>query len=235
MYREKSWKKIERQKEKERKSAHWFRSDEKSKTCEFPIFCPYTRNSELLQRWRNITENITTQSKWMIKPKIIEQGGTSLKSILCNSSPRELDTCNDEECHVCTSDVNQRPMCRKTSRGGIGYEIQCMECDEEGKVSLYHGETSRTLYTRIKEHMRQTTNTTNEIRQPLLKHNTIFHPGKEIKFNVRKTGNFRDPLSRQINEGIRINNTRSDPGLLMNSKSEFHQGQVPRVVITTGL
>ena len=110
-----------------------------------------------------------------------------------------------------------------------------MECEEEGKKSYYHGETSRTLYTRTKEHLRQTRDNDSEIKQPLLKHNTIFHPGKQIKFSLRKTGTFKDPLSRQINEGVRIHNTPSDPGLLMNSRAEFYQSQVPRVIITTGL
>ena len=32
--------------------------------------------------------------------------------------------------------------------GGVGYEQQCLLRLEEGKVALYHGETSRTLYTR---------------------------------------------------------------------------------------
>ena len=201
---------------------------------DFPIFCPYTENSELLRRWRKVAEDIRIQSKERIKPKIIEQGGTSLKSILCNPSPKE-DNCEDPECHMCSSDGNQGLACRTTSRGGIGYQIQCMECSRNGKTSVYHGETSRTLYTRMKEHMRQTTSSISETKQPLLKHKMIFHPGREVEFNIRKTGSFREPLSRQINEGVRINNSPSDPGLLMNSKAEYHQGQVPRVVILSGL
>ena len=46
---------------------------------------------------------------------------------------------------------------------------------------------------------------------------------------------YKDPLTRQINEGVRINNSRSTPGYLMNSKAEFRQGEVARVTITRGL
>ena len=230
MYRDRSWKKLERRKEKERKAAHWFRNDENTKY-DFPIFCPCTPNSELLHRWRKVADNIKQQTNDMIRPKIIEQGGTSLKSILCKSAPKETN-CNDTDCLVCSCDSNKGLECRKTSRGGIGYEIQCMECDANGKTSLYHGETSRTLYTRIKEHIRQSREIENK---PLLKHNSIHHPGKRINFEIRKTGSFKDTLSRQVNEGVRINNSNSDPGFLMNSKAEFHQGQVPRVVVTSGL
>ena len=55
MYRDKAWNKTERRKAKERKSAHWFWSDENIKS-DFPIFCPFTKDSELLQRWRKIAE-----------------------------------------------------------------------------------------------------------------------------------------------------------------------------------
>ena len=232
MYREKSWHKTERRKDKERKEAHWFKKD-KNDTYDFPIFCPCTANSELLHRWRKVADEVRRQSKEKIRPKIIEQGGTSLRSVLCKPSPRETN-CTDPECCVCASDGNKGLECRKTSRGGIGYEIQCLECDENGKKSLYHGETSRTLYTRIKEHLHQSRVTCNE-NKPLLKHSIIHHPGKQVKFKIMKTGSFQDPLSRQINEGVRINNSTSDPGFLINSKAEFHQGQVPRVMIASGL
>ena len=86
----------------------------------------------------------------------------------------------------------------------------------------------------MKEHMHQSRDNSYE-NKPLLKHNSIHHPGKRVKFEIRKTGSFRDPLSRQVNEGVRINNSNSNPGFLMNSKAEFHQGQVPRVVVTSGL
>ena len=232
MYRDKSWHRVERRKEKERKVAHWFRND-KNNEYDFPIFCPYTQNSELLSRWRKIADEIKQQSKEMIHPKIIEQSGTSLKSVLCKSSPRE-NNCGDSECSVCACDDIKGLECRKTARGGIGYEIQCMECDRNGTKSLYHGETSRTLYTRIKEHMHSSSDTPHD-NKPLLKHNMIHHPGKQANFKIRKTGTFQDPLSRQIDEGVRINNSAADPGYLMNSKAEYHQGQVPRVVITSGL
>ena len=232
LYREKSWNRIARRKEKERTAAYWFRNDQNN-THDFPIFCPCTPNSELLHKWRKVAEDITKQSKDTIRPKIIEQGGTALKSILCKPSSRE-NHCTDPECYVCECDKNGSLGCRKTSVGGIGYEIQCLECNENGKKSLYHGETSRTLYTRVKEHMYQGRDTTNETK-PLLKHSMLHHSGRRVKFDIRRTGSFQDPLSRQINEGVRINNSTADPGYLMNSKSEFHQGQVPRIVIMNGL
>ena len=36
-------------------------------------------------------------------------------------------------------------------------------------------------------------------------------------------------------EGVSLNNSPSDPELLMNSRAEFHQGQVARVEVVRGL
>ena len=49
----------------------------------------------------------------------------------------------------------------------------------------------------------------------------------EIEMNVLKR--FKDPLSRQANEGIRIANRK--PEELLNSKSEFHQPSVVRLQV----
>ena len=47
---------------------------------------------------------------------------------------------------------------------------------------------------------------------------------------------FRDPLTGQIHEGVRINKSLEDTNCkLMNSKSEFRQGVVPRIEIKIGL
>ena len=46
---------------------------------------------------------------------------------------------------------------------------------------------------------------------------------------------FSDATSAQIFEGVSINNTPSDEGYLMNSKAEYQQGEVARVVVMRGL
>ena len=164
----------------------------------------------------------------------MELGGTSIRSILCKSAPKEETTCGSEECSVCTSESNKRLCCRKATKGGVGYDIQCMECLENGNTtSVYHGETSRTLYTRAKEHLHRGQG--DDANKPLIKHLLTHHPDKAPNFDIKPVGFFQDVLTRQINEGVRINNSNSDQGYLMNSKSEFRQGEVPRIVITRGI
>ena len=60
-------------------------------------------------------------------------------------------------------------------------------------------------------------------------------PYPDPSFDIRPIAFFKDPLTRQINEGVRINNSKADAGYLMNSKSEFRQGEVARVIMVRGL
>ena len=84
----------------------------------------------------------------------------------------------------------------------------------------------------MKEHLNQGAGSEDK---PLLKHLRIHHPGMEATFDIRPVEFFKDPLTRQINEGVRINNSKSDNGYLINSKAEYRQGVVPRMAMISGL
>ena len=86
-------------------------------------------------------------------------------------------------------------------------EIQIMEWEENGKKSLYHGETSRTLCTREKEHCYQSRVTHNESK-PLLKHNVIHHPGKQSQVQNYKDWQFSGPI---IQTGKRRSKNKQQP------------------------
>ena len=53
------------------------------------------------------------------------------------------------------------------------------------------------------------------------------HPNEEIKVSMEITRPFRDALSRQSNEAIRIENRK--PGELLNSKSEMNHPKIARI------
>ena len=55
----------------------------------------------------------------------------------------------------------------------------------------------------------------------------------EFQFQAEKF--FPDATSAQIYEGISINHSPSSEGYLMNSKAEYQQGEVARVVVVRGL
>ena len=93
---------------------------------------------------------------------------------------------------------------------------------------MNHEETSRTLYSRLIKHTQGQENKQDD--NPLFKH------GVKQKYSFKPQRFFLDPLTRQVHEGVRINKTLKDTTCrLMNSRSEFKQGVVPRVEIRRGL
>ena len=103
LYRKKQWNRETRKQEKEMKKKQWFRQD----NARFTIFCPYTPNSRLFKMWKTKAEEIKKDSKGRVNAKIIERGGTSLKSQLCKLAPVEQERCNDLSCKVCSSNSNR--------------------------------------------------------------------------------------------------------------------------------
>ena len=61
----------------------------------------------------------------------------------------------------------------------------------------------------------------------------VEHESEKVEFSMKVLGSFQSAMARQVNEGVRIK--RSEADCLMNSKSEFHQHPVVRVVPMRGL
>ena len=115
------------------------------------------------------------------------------------------------------------------------YLCKCLTCQQgvEPKKSVYHGRSQRTLYTRQFEHCQGF-----ESGKPdnaLYKHAALHHPNEKPQFEFQTERFFPDAVSAQIYEGVRINNSESDESYLMNSRSEYEQSNVARVVLARGL
>ena len=87
------------------------------------------------------------------------------------------------------------------------------------------GESGRSARTRTKEHV-------SSIRRgnpanPMVKHNSTMHPNAKPLFGIKILGAFKDPLSRQAEEGVRIYS--ANPNKIMNSKTEFHHPALKRI------
>ena len=68
-------------------------------------------------------------------------------------------------------------------------------------------------------------------------HNRTFHPqlkcrpgGAEFNFRMERSGVFKTPLSRQVNEALRIKNSTADQR--MNSGSEWRADTLPRAAFS---
>ena len=67
----------------------------------------------------------------------------------------------------------------------------------------------------------------------LWKHCVVQHQGVKAEFSMTVTGVHRTPLVRQVNEAVRIVITKA--GCVMNSKSEWHQAPLVRIIPVSGL
>ena len=92
---------------------------------------------------------------------------------------------------------------------------------------VYEGETGRSARIRGLEHLKDFEK--KKKTSALVKHADSEHRNEEIKFKMEITKRFKDALSRQANEAVRIFN-RSGAQLL-NSKAEFNHPPLARVVV----
>ena len=179
------------------------------------IFVPVTPNSQLQ---RKCQKEIKRQG---FKIKVVEKAGIAIKRLLQRSDPCKPRQCEREDCLVCRTD-GKGPCDRQS----VTYEIKCTECN-----NIYVGETSRSVYTRGKEHEMSLSD--KEERSALWKHCKEKHNNEVQRFQMNVTGLYsNDAMLRQISEGVRIEKVPGDS--LINSKNEWNFFQIPRTIIPHG-
>ena len=180
MFRPRGFEATERKEAKARKKKEWYSKG----GFESVIFVPATPQSELKKEY----EKKIAQTPFKIK--VVEKSGTQLKRVVQVSNPFRGETCNDEDCFVCSS--GEKKNCRKNE---IKYHIDCE--DDACKDDIYHGETSRNGYTRGGEHMKSYKR--REDKSFMWKHCMNKHGGEDRRFKMKIDRTFRkDPLLRQI-------------------------------------
>ena len=241
LYRTNSWRKEERKKKKEQKKAGWYKQAG-GKVNDFPIFCPISPGGRLAEKWRRVAEEVRVSSGGKVRPAVIEQSGLPISALLVDPTQGEEDFCGRADCNPCQTGTTRRMSCKRSGVGGMVYECQCLTCKEkvvqvqgreEPICSKYHGRTARCLYTRQKEHFSGWVGKKEE--NAMYKHQQLFHPGEECQFSFEAEKFFKDAISHQIFEGVCINHSPSTPGYLMNSRAEYEQGGVARLVVAHGL
>ena len=92
---------------------------------------------------------------------------------------------------------------------------------------MYEGETARSARVRGVEHMNGFKNKRND--NALYKHKVNDHKDEEMAFRMEITKKYRDPLSRQANEAVRISGRKKNE--LLNSKNEFNHSPIARISV----
>ena len=164
---------------------------------------------------------------------------------IVKSNPFPRDHCGRIDCLVCyQKDQNQAGLaCDKSN---VGYEGRCKRCTTT--PFAYIGETSRTAYTRMKEHFGnyRAAATAQLPAQPQLVYQGV--PGNREKppkswmwehvrehhsgevgddegkgdFEIKVAGVFKKCLQRQVDEDCRMQEFEGGGGVLLNSKNEYY-------------
>ena len=158
-----------------------------------------------------------------MKIRIIEKGGLKMKHLLANPEPVPKRKCEIFRCPFCqpTQIITVDPK-QNCEVHNVGYEISCSICPMK-----YEGESHRKISVRGSEHVKALVK--KDKRSPLYKHKLQHHPHEDCIFKLKVVKKFKDALTRQADESVRIQNLK---GLSMNSKSEFCAPPIKRITLT---
>ena len=154
-----------------------------------------------------------------------ERAGDSLKQD-AKSEPLRNRSCGRDNCLCCSS--GKPGNCEVNS---VGYRIQCKICQRAGLRAIYEGESGRNSYSRGLEHQQNLQDEKED--SPLWKHCTLEHNNEKVEFSMKTLKGYKSCLDRQVNEAVRVTSSRAHT--LLNSKNEFHQTPIIRVVAASGL
>lgn len=224
LFRNKEWNKEERSRSKEAQRHNWYKGSSKSEIeYKTVLFVPVTKGGKL-KELKQREEEINKFSKERIK--IVEGGGIQMKYILVKKNPFPVTRCDKKKCIICESNVTGK-MKIPCNSSNVGYKLICDTCMDRGKNKVYEGETARSARVRGSEHLNGFKN--DRIDNALYKHKHNEHENEEMKFSMKITQKFRDPLSRQANEAVRISSRRKSE--LLNSKNEFNHPPIARISV----
>ena len=211
MYRNKKWKRNERERNRRTKKEGWYKKGGYKSI----IFVPATPGSELKKKYECILRGTE------LGIKVIERTGTKLKHMIQRTNPFEKKKCKKEdECFVCERGKGD---CKKES---VTYEIQCDRCNY-----IYVGETARTGHYRGRQHLQLLKNKQQD--SVLYRHITEQHKEQtdQPQFKMTITGQYRTALERQVMEAIRIEHTPREKR--MNTREEWGHSKLLTSIVMT--
>ena len=189
-----------------------------------PLIIDPTPTGEMETEIKTILANASRTSD--VRIKFCTRGGRKVSS-KAKSDPFASLKCDREDCPICSM-PDSKGGCRFTN---IGYQLSCVPCKDTEVISTYQGESSKSAYERGQQHHADLKRKV--IDTPMWKHAQLFHNSdRNINFEIEVTGRFKKPMIKQEDEAIRIRESRAQNRL--NSKSEFHQPSLIRLIPASG-
>ena len=174
--------------------------------------------------WGQLKDQLTgLENRLAIKSRVqyVEQLSSKMSQILCSKDPWKM-ICGRTDCFPCIS--GKPGQCHVQN---VLYYIQCLYCQEEGKVTVYIGKSGRTAIDRGQNHLQVLKN--KDDTTPLVSHWLENHQGQEWAFKMAVIKTFESPLHRQATEGFHISQYKGD--ILLNKKGEWGNNLPPRLII----
>ena len=240
LHRPKGYRMEERRRKKMIKRRAWY------KPFDTVLFCPPTPRGQLAKRLRDVTQEVSERHG--LKVKVVERSGRSLRSQLTSKGSKVMCR-NVRDCIVHRN--GGRGDCGKE---GVVYKGTCITCSESGIASkpdnngdiirvaredrrsidsVYYGETSKSCYTRGRQHIECLESEQNQSRatNAFVRHRDIYHKDEEdnVKYRVDVVKSFKKPLERQVWEGVEIHSSQAE--IPMNSKLDHYQPAVGRMEV----
>ena len=229
LYRSRDWNSEERSIQKANRKLNWWNHARSKVQYKTVLFVTPTPGGELMKEVQQREEELNRNSDERIL--VVEKGGLKIKDILCSKNPFKKSECEQKTCPLCTESefvqVSSSEIKVPCNTNNVGYRWSCVTCEERMIVKAYEVETSRSARLRGAEHLKQLQNQSE--KSVLYKHKMAAHQHEQVKFRMDITGKFKDALTRQANESVRISSRPSQE--LLNSKSEFNHPPTARVVV----
>ena len=197
--------------------SNWFRGDSNNTTTTSTV--PTTPGGLLARCMQSTLDACPPPTG--CRTKVLEGEGITVQRNIVRSNPFPRTSCGRTGClldKLCEGGCKERCF-----QEGVGYASTCTRCYDkqldEGKPVeecqnySYYGETSRTLYTRAKQHL-EGYKSHQPARKPIeswMWDHTVSHHGGimgenqgERDYQFRLQGKFEKPLTRQVDEAVRL-------------------------------
>ena len=220
LYRSRIWNKEVRRKKKLMKKLAWYRPQDTV------IFVPTTPNGELAMKLRKVVQEEGRRIN--VKGRVVETAGTSLRQKLVRTDLAANKPCRQQDCLLCITGGGNSST--SYHRSGALYKGSYKICEKNDLRAEYHGETGYSAYTRTQEHAREIKK--QDSNNAFAKHLATVHPenkGNPECYRFQVVNTYAKPLERQVAEAVTI--YRSNADYAMNSKAEFMQPAMERVIV----
>ena len=221
IYRPREWRRRDRRLEKESKRQSWHKSKDQVSA---PLILDPVSGS-MVEEMKAECEKFERMHG--VRVRVCQRAGNSVRTD-AKAEPLRKTGCEREQCLPCKTSGERKGDCEKNS---VTYQIICETCLLAGKSTIYEGETGRNAFARGLEHQQGLRQKSEQ--SALWKHCILEHSSQEADFSMKIMQCHTSSLCRQVHEAVRISRTQAE--IILNSKSEFHQAPLVRVVATTGL